>query len=381
MASAPTSPGRFAARIAVGIAGLQAAGACLLLLSVPLPVRAALAAVIVVALALALPRRQGRTLPGWLLVRARFRLRVARWRGYRPRWPIEFVVPGARTRGHADRAGNRIGLLADGGGWTAILRLDPIADDVLFGRLGGVMDELAATVQRSDCDLDGVQLIGWSLSAPTWTGGGPPGSHGPAVRRTFWVAARFDAARHPAAVAARGGGEDGAIRSAATAALRLATSLRARGHGLRVLDATELVAELGTSLGLAPHPRSTHAAPVADPIPWPVAEETWRWWSLGPLHHACFRPRRPPHRSAGLVSWFALLARPPAVTTCVSALYAPGRGRAAVVVRVAVPTGGGPDTIRGALRQASADLPARLTPLHGEHFSGVRATVPLAALF
>lgn len=362
-----------AARIAAGIAGLQAAAACLLL-PVPVPGRVAAAGGILVLVVLFAVRLGGRTLPCWVLARSRFRRRTVLWRGYRPRWPIEFVVPGVDTRGIADRAGNRVGLVTDGAGWTGVLRLDPLTDRDLVGRLREVMDVLADAVTAEDSHLDGVQLVGWSVPAPSQPTGGP------VALRTFWVAARFDGALHPVAVAARGGGEQGAVRAAAAAVLRLATSLRQLGYGLRVLDGTELVGELGTSLGLATPARAA-GQPVTAQGRSPSAEETWRWWSLGALHHMCFRLRRPPREAARLAAWCTVLANAPAVTTCVSVLFARDAGRraASVVVRVAVAADRDPRAVRGALRRATSSLRGGLTPIHGEHLLGVRATIPLAA--
>ncbi len=364
------------ARLAACIAVLQAAAACLLLPVTPAARLAAAASLAVVA-TLGCARYRGRRLPGWILARIRFRSRTRLRRRHRPRSPIGAVIPGQDTRAHADRAGNRVGVLADGPAWTAILRLDPIPDGVLVDRLGGLLDRLALVPAGGDVPVDAVQLVGWSVPAAQSGPGRPP------VLRAFWVALRFLPDRHQAAVEARGGGEEGAVRAAAVAALRLAASLRQQGYGLRVLDGTELTDELGTSLGLEPARRGTGGAPLAAPSRAPAARESWRSWSLGALHHACFRLRRPPRQRARLAALFTLLARPPAVTTCVSVLYAraaAGRSTpdAEVVVRVAVPADRDPRTMRRALRQAASGLRARLTPMNGEHLAGVRATIPLA---
>ena len=365
-----------AGRLATRIAALQVAAACLLL-PAALPVRAAAAGAIAGLVVLLSIGYRGRRLPEWLLARLRFRRRARLWRGYRPRSPIGAVVPGVDTRGYVDRAGNRVGLLADGPAWTAILRLDPIPDGVLVDRLSGLLNELARSVTVEGALLDAVQLVGWTVPATA------PGTDRPQALRTFWVAARFQPALHPNAVQARGGGEPGEIRSAAVAVLRLATSLRQRGYGLRVLDGVELTDELGTSLGLQPPPRGTGGRPLMSANRAPVAKETWRSWSLGALHHACFRMRRPPRQQARLAALFSLLARPPAVTTCVSVRYArevttKRAPRLDVVVRIAVPAERDPRAVRQALRRAASGLRGRLTPMNGEHLPGVRATLPLA---
>jgi type VII secretion protein EccE len=370
------NPRQRAGRLAARIAGLQAALACLLLPVAP-PARFAAAGAVAGLVALVSISFQGRRLPEVVLARSRFRRRMRIWRGYRPRSPIGVVVPDADTRGHADRAGNRVGLLADGPSWTAILRLDPIHEGVLVDQLTGLLGQLAQTVAAADTLVDAAQLVGWSVPSTQ------PGTRQPVALRTFWVAVRFQPGRHPAAVEARGGGEQGAVRSAAVAALRLATSLRRQGYRLRVLDGVELTDELGTSLGLEPPPRGVGGRPLTAPTPPPVARETWRSWSLGALHHACFRLRRLPRRRAGLAALFALPPQPPAVTACVSVLYTRAETRGAepreeVVVRVAVPADRDARAVRHALRRAAAGVRGRLTPMNGEQLAGVRATIPLA---
>jgi type VII secretion protein EccE len=395
--------------LAARIAALQAAAGCLLLPAAPVT-RAATAGTVAGLVALVSIRFRGRHLPEWLLARWRLRRRTRLSRGYRPRSPIGVVVPGADTRGHADRGGNRVGLLADGPSWTAMFRLDPIPDGVLVERLGGLLDELAGAISAGDLLIDAVQLVGWSVPASRPGRDGPAASMGGVAGtgmasmggvagtgkasmggvagtgmalRTFWVAARFLPGLHPQAVEARGGGEQGAIRAAAAAALRLATSLRQRGYRLRILDGAELTDELGTSLGLEPPPRGAGGRPLAVQGRGPSAKETWRSWSLGALHHACFRVRRPPRQPTRLAAMFTLLARPPAVTTCVSVLYSRdwtsgSAPRREVVVRVAVPADRNPRAVRRALRQAVSGLRGKVIPMNGEHLPGVRATIPLA---
>lgn len=371
------SPRQRAGRLAARIAALQAAAGCLLLPAAPVT-RAATAGAVAGLVALVSIRVRGRHLPDRLLARWRLRRRARLWRGYRPRSPIGVVVPGADTRGHADRAGNRVGLLADGPSWTAMFRLDPIPEGVLVDRLGRLLGELAGAISTGDLLVDAVQLVGWSVPASR------PGRDDSTALRTFWVAARFLPALHASAVEARGGGEQGEIAAAAAGALRLATSLRQRGYRLRVLDGAELTDELGTSLGLEPPPRGAGGRPLVVQGRGPSAKEAWRSWSLGALHHACFRVRRPPRQPARLAAMFTLLARPPAVTTCVSVLYtrdwASGSApRREVVVRVAVPADRNPRAVRRALRRAVPGFRGGLTPMNGEHLPGVRATIPLAA--
>ena len=346
------------------IVGLQAAAACLLLPVAPVG-RVAAAGGLAGLVVLSSIRFQGRRLPEWIAARVRFRRRAALRRGYRPRAAIETVVPGVDTRGHADRAGNRVGLLADGPAWIAILRLDPIPDGAVVDRL----DQLMALLSAASADVDVLQLVGWSV---------PRGGRARDALRTFWVAVRFEPTLHPSAVEARGGGEQGGVRAAAAAALRLAAALREQAFGVRVLDGTELSDEVCTSLGVEPAPRGGTGQPITAQGRGPSVRETWRFWSLGGLNHACFRLHRPPSQRAKLAALFTQLARPPAVTTCVSVVYRGGPPE--VFVRLAVPADRNAFATWNALRRAAAGLRGRPIPMNGEHLPGVRATIPLAAL-
>ena len=322
----------------------------------------------------------GRTGDQWLAARVRFRRRMRR--RARTATALESVIPGIETRGHADRAGNRVGLVADGPAWTAVLRLDPFRETELVPRLTELIEQLASIVAVGERPTDrqvhrvraaAVQLVGWAVPAT-----GPAQGRATAMR-TYWVAVRFEPSADPNAVRSRGGGEQGEVRAAAVAALRLAARLRSHGYGLRVLAGVELTDELGTSLGLTPPPRAGDGAPVA-PSPPPPVRERWRAWSLGPLQHACFRLRRPPRSARTLAAALAVAPRPPAITTCVSVRFTPPddtqpQPRGEVVIRVAAP-----GRASGAVRRRTVGLPRllRVVPMHGQHLVGVRATIPLA---
>jgi type VII secretion protein EccE len=333
-------------------------------------------------LAVTVIRVRGRWFDQWVFAYLRYRERSKRWRGRRPASPLGAVVPGADTRAYADRAGNRVGLLTDGGGWTAVLQLDQIPDAELVPRLEGLLVEVAAAMEGGDIRIGAAQVVGWSVPTPSGASGGTSSGSGAPAWRVYWVAVRFVPDLHPGAVAARGGGEQGAIKSAAVAALRLSMVLRQRGYALRVLDGTELTAELSTSLGVEPPKRGLKGQPVsASSAPRLAVSETWRSWSLGALHHASFRLRRIPRQHAGLATVLTWLARPPAITTCVSVTFAcdaAGPARTEVVVRFAVPADKGRRAVRTALRRAAKGFGAYLTPMNGEHSAGVRATIPLA---
>jgi hypothetical protein len=153
-----------------------------------------------------------------------------------------------------------VGLLADGSAWVAILRLDPIADSAVVDRLDQLLALLSSSVRSSS-------MLSSSVDADVDT---RSSSCGRAPRRTrpgrpahLLGGGPLRAHLHPTAVQARGGGEQGGIRSAAAAALRLATALRDQAFGVRVLDGTELSDEVCTSLGVEPAPRGGTGQPIA----------------------------------------------------------------------------------------------------------------------
>src|SRR5262249_30338800 len=153
----------------------------------------AVAGVVALIAATAIPLR-GRTCDQWLAARLRFRRRL-RSRPRRASGPVEAAVSGVDTRGHADRAGNRVGLVTDGQAWTAVFRLDPLGETDLVPRLQGLMDELSSALTLSgtvhSVRVAAVQLVGWAVPAG-----------GTASIRTYWVALRFRPTLDPGAVQA-----------------------------------------------------------------------------------------------------------------------------------------------------------------------------------
>ncbi|MBO0869452.1 MAG: type VII secretion protein EccE [Micromonosporaceae bacterium] len=334
----------------------------------PSPGRLLFAAACVLVAAPTALRLGGRWLDQWVLVWWRYQRRAGR----RFAAPLDAALPGLTTQAHTDRSGKQFGLISDGAGWVAVLRLGASPTDRLEYRLPDVLGELSRAVRTADIRPAGVQLLAWAV--PT------PGKAAGSAWRVFWVAVRFDPQTDPEAADARGGGDAGAQRAAATAAQRLELQLRARGVPARVLAEAELRSELSSSLGVdIVKPGTT--GPATASVPSTV--ERWRYWSIGALHHATYRMRSLSSRPAALAEVLTSVAQPPALTTCVSVLFRPARRgggvpRPQVTVRFAVPAGKGPFAVRGALRRAGTGLRRQVTPMNGEHFFGVRATLPIA---
>jgi type VII secretion protein EccE len=354
---------RLAGRVAVWQLALLGAVFATAAPTVP---RAAALAVCALALVFSATRVRGRWLDQWLRVRLGFGRRVRERATLRFATPLDAVAAGFDIRSYTNRAGNKVGLLTDGTSWVAVLRVEipPQAEHAeLQTRLRTLLDRLVAAFADGDVRIAATQLVTWSVPA---VGGG--------AWRLHWAAVRFVPRACPAAVEARGGGEHGAQRAAAAAALRLAASLRQAGFPVRVLDNAEVRSELSTALGV--DQRTLEGAPPDGHRP----TETWVSWSIGALHHVSYRLRRPARHRGVLASALTWLARPPALATCVSVLFQradAGPPRAQVAVRVAVPADRTKRAVRSALRQATKELGVHAVPMNGAHALGVQATIPL----
>jgi type VII secretion protein EccE len=239
------------------------------------------------------------------------------------------------VRQHVDRAGNRFGVAEVDGGWSAIVRLTPGAGEPAPAAL---VDILREAYRRTDVPLASAQLLTWAIP------------RGEQVLRVRWLAVRYRPDLAPIAALARGGGDLGALRSTASAALSLMGSLAEAGYPSTVLEAGELAKELRVALGVQGQSESADAG-----------ADRWRSWTWGDAAQMCFTPRSPRVLDASM---------PEAAFTATSYTLTRtpgGREKAAVTVRV------------GARPGASVPAPnLPVVPLHGRHGAAVRKTLPLA---
>ncbi|HEX3589386.1 MAG TPA: type VII secretion protein EccE [Pseudonocardiaceae bacterium] len=316
----------------------------------------AVAAVAVVVVAVTSVRWSGLCAYQWVAVHLRFRRRPATSKGTDP---LGVLAPGVRSRRQIDRAGNRAGLIEDGDSLVAVVRLTPTANP----DAARLLDVLESTVRRTDIPLACAQLVVWSVPSP------PRAQYYGGRRDTdpvqvHWLVVRYRPADAPAATVARGGGETGAARATATAALTLAGTLVEAGFGGVVLDESELRQELLVALG-------TDSAALAGTAECTV-QETWRDWSIGTLRQITYRPR-------AAADGRTVLGRfvPQAAFTCTSySLRRTARGalRGESVVRVGThPTG---RTLQQ--RQVGQALGVDLLPGNGRHAESVVDNLPLA---
>jgi type VII secretion protein EccE len=295
------------------------------------PVRIAVSAVAGAVVLLTSVRFAGRHPMGWALTWVSYRLRRHDTRRDSPD-PLLCVAGAVQVRQHVDRAGNRFGVAEVDGGWSALVRLTPGSGSPSPAAL---VDILRAAYRRTDVPLASAQLLTWAIP------------RGDQVLRVRWLAVRYRPDLAPIAALARGGGDLGALRSTASAALSLMGELAEAGYPSTVLEAGELGQELRVALGV--QGPSTGLA------------DHWRAWKWGEAAQMCFRPRSVRALDA---------AAPGAAFTATSYTLcrtAGGKEREELTVRVGARPGS---------PVPSPGFPA--VPLHGRHGAGVRRTLPLA---
>ncbi|WP_132991819.1 type VII secretion protein EccE [Gordonia zhaorongruii] len=176
--------------------------------------------------------------------------RRAHARGRRPAAPSEqrfepFDVP--------DGSGGYVGVIRDGPRLVCVLAVEPPPPEPVFvataRRSGGLpLDAVAACLMRSDARPDVVEIVERTLTS--W-GDGPAarayrdvlGPLAPASHRSVALVIRIDPARCPDAVALRGGGPAGALRTTLWCLRRLTATLRAAGARTRPFTAAALSAD------------------------------------------------------------------------------------------------------------------------------------------
>jgi type VII secretion protein EccE len=292
----------------------------------------------------------------WIAVHLRFRRRPRTVQGSDP---LGILLPGLRLRRQIDRAGNRAGLAELGDSLSAVVRLVPAANP----DPAGLLAVLESAFDRTDIRLSGAQLVVWTVPSP-------PRARYYGDRRdtepiqVYWLALRYRPADAPAATIARGGGDLGAARATAAAALGMAGRLADAGYGGVVLDEPELRQELLVALGSdSPTMPATGAVTV---------RETWQDWSIGTLRQVTYRPKA---AADGRV----VLGRfvPGAAFTCTSyALRRTARGQLRGESRVRI--GWHPTSRPPAIGQIAAALGVPLLADNGRHAESVVDNLPVA---
>ncbi|MFD4181502.1 type VII secretion protein EccE [Rhodococcus sp. NPDC058514] len=193
----------------------------------------------------------GRCLLDWVATGGRYLLR----REHSPGQTSNFRTP----------SGPVVGLHWDGGSVVAVIEVLPT-----LGNLTQVTRDafesvhrlpvlaLAESMTQQDISLSGIDIVSHGYRASA----GSPATEvydqlvGPlpaTALRTVWLAVRFDATAESEAVARRGGGTEGAARTASVAALRIVRALSDAGCESRLLTAAEIdSAAMQISRGVRP---------------------------------------------------------------------------------------------------------------------------------
>ena len=316
------------------------------------------AALAAVTIAVTSVRVSGLCCYQWVGVLLRYRARRGSARSAPTADPLAAVLPGVTMRRQIDRAGNRAGLADLGNSLAAVVRLT----STMSPNPAALVDVLHAAFGRTAIRLAGAELVVWSVPSP------PRAQYYGDQRdveptRIQWLAVRYRPADAPVAALARGGGDTGAAKATATAALALVARLAEAGYAGVVVDEPELRQELLVALG------SDHSALGGGTF---RVKETWRDWSIGTLRQLSFAPRSEPDAVALLGRWTAQAA-----FTCTSySLHRTVRGdvRGEGRVRIGVhPTARIPSA-----RELGRLLGVELLARNGRQGSSVLDTLPLA---
>ncbi|GHG55098.1 type VII secretion protein EccE [Streptomyces griseocarneus] len=357
----------------------------------------------VVLVLLALVRRGRRPVTEWLASAVALRLRAGREAagppaaGTDPRLaPLVECEPALRTDSFAVHDDRTLGLVGDGTFLTAVLRLEAVDRPLRADRVAGALPLglLRDALDIDDIRLESAQVVQTTLPspAPDLPAGALPAANyaplqaltgSPAVRQT-WVALKFDPELCPAAVAARGGGTEGARRCLLRAVDQLASRLRGAGFAATPLTEDGLTAALAAAADL--NAAATDRAALA-PVPARRTAESARAWRCDDRWHTTYWVSRWPRLGGGaapLPQLAALLTSLPALSTTLSLTLGRGRtvrGRHAPTmtghIRIC---GRSADELHGVgreLERAAKAVRAGLVRLDQEQVPGVLATLPL----
>jgi len=176
--------------------------------------------------------------------------------------PLAEWMPGLTVAQTSGRGGE-LGLIADGQAWTAVLAL--VSDDELLADKGEAidLDALSGLTRQDDIIFAGVQVVTYTVPAPTTvllgadstaaaayreiTAEAPP----PTMRRT-WLCLRLDPRLCLEAVARRGASNDGVYATLRFGLHRVQTVLKRQGIVTRALGPMELYEVLSLVAGSGP---------------------------------------------------------------------------------------------------------------------------------
>ncbi|MFG3494522.1 type VII secretion protein EccE [Streptomyces sp. NPDC047928] len=393
-------PGRFGPFRLQQLVLIELAAALLLVAWVIDPLMLVPAGVVAALLVLlAVVRRHRRSLPEWLstvlALRARTRRAASQTvpEGTEPGLaPVVECDPALRTYTYSDRDRRPVGLIGDGTFLTAVLQVESNATALRPDRSAR---PLPLGLVRDVLEVDGIRLESAQVVQHTQPAPAPhlpqqsvaarnyaplqAQTGSPAVRIT-WIALKLDPELCPEAVAARGGGLEGAQKCVLRAADQLASRLTGAGFRATVLTEQELTSALATS---------TCANPLAIAQAGRVraqgrrTRETSRTWRCDDRRHTTYWVGRWPQLGAGgasLPQLVALLTSIPALATTFSLTLSGGDRQEATVTGHVRITGRSDEELvaaRHELERAARGVKTGLVRLDREQLPAMLATLPL----
>ncbi|OKK06851.1 type VII secretion protein EccE [Streptomyces sp. CB03234] len=393
-------PGQFGSFRLQQFVLIEVAAALLLVAWVVDPLLLVLAGVVAALLVLlAVVRRHRRSLPEWLSTALALRARTRRAAsltvppGTEPGLaPVVECDPALRTYAYSDRDRRPVGMIGDGTFLTAVLQVE---SDATALRPDRSARPLPLGLVRDVLDVDGIRLESAQIVQHTQPAPAPhlpqqsvaarnyaplqAQTGSPALRIT-WIALKLDPELCPEAVAARGGGLEGAQKCVVRAADQLASRLAGAGFRATVLTEQELTAALATST--CANPLAIAQAGRAQ-TPGRRTQETSRTWRCDDRRHTTYWVARWPQFGPGGASMpqlVALLTSIPALASTFSLTVSGGDRQGATVTGHVRITGRSDEELvaaRHELERAARGVRTGLVRLDREQVPGMLASLPL----
>lgn len=337
------------------------------------------AAVVLVVVVALLVRARGHSLPGWLGQWLRFARRKPSPK-VRDDVPVDLVplaewVPGLSvSQTNAGRTGE-LGVIADGQAWTAVLAL--VSDDDLLADKGEKidLDALSGLTIQDDIVFAGVQVVTYTVPAPTTVllGGQSPAAQAyleiskepppPTMRRT-WLCLRLDPRLCLEAVALRGANQDGIYGTLRFGLHRVQSALKRQGIETRALSPIEIYEVLSLTSGSGPEGGVGRS------------RERWSSWTCDGLVHSGRMVRRWGRTaSTGYQALQQAVDQAPVLFAITSYTLTP-TSRASGGIRLVTPTVESAEAAT-AFVEASLKGAVRLGSPSGDQVPTMLATVPL----
>lgn len=352
---------------------------------------------------LAVVRRHRRSMPEWLSTFLALRARTRRAashvqpEGTEPGLaPVVECDPALRTYAYSDRDRRPVGMIGDGTFLTAVVRVE---SDATALRPERSVRPLPVSLVRDVLEVDGIRLESAQIVQHTQPAPAPhlpeqsmaarnyaplqAQTGSPALRIT-WVALKLDPELCPEAVAARGGGLEGAQKCVVRSADQLASRLAGAGFRATVLTEQELIAALATSTCASPMAIAQAGRGQAQPR---RTQETARTWRVDDRRHTTYWVGRWPQlgaagagAGASMPQLIALLTSLPALATTFSLTLSAGDRQVVTVSGHVRITGRSDEELvaaRHELERAARGVKTGLVRLDREQVPGMLASLPL----